>query len=171
MSCSPFLYEWNGEAMVPLPYFRRQADKQFVVHEHYRLEVVEQRSVESHRHYFACINEAFANLPEIHKGRWQTADDLRKWALCQTEFRDEVNYIAKTKAEAKRWARELGRMKDFAVIVIVRNMVVRYTPKSQSYQDMTKKEFQASKDAVLDVLATLLQIDVNELSSNAGRAA
>lgn len=168
----PVLFAWTDDGvMKPLGRFSSLCDRQFVVGEHYRLEVVQERSPESHRQYFAVINEAWANLPEIHAGRWRTPDHLRKWALVTAGFCDETTFIAQTKAEAQRFAAFIGALDQFAVVTVDGKMVRRATAKSQSYKDMSRKEFQASKDAVFQVLAKLIGVDERDLVSNAGRAA
>ena len=168
---TPLVYFWDGECMKPLGHFAKLADKQFVVGETYRLEVVQHRSAESHRHYFACVNEVWANLPKAHVGRWPTPDHMRKWALVQAGYRTETTYIAYSKAEAARFASFLHSLDDYAVVLIDGKLVHHLRAKSQSYAEMSRKEFQASKWAVLDELAKLIGVTRDELSRNAGRAA
>lgn len=167
----PLIYEWNGEAMVPLAHFRKAADQQFVVHEKYRLEQVQHRSMQSHSHFFAALNEAFNNLPEVHAGRWPTVDHLRKWCLVQAGYRTETTYVAHSKAEALRFSAFLRSLDDQAVITTEAGMVHYCVAKSQSLSAMSRKEFQESKDGVLEVLAKLIGVPSDELSRNAGRAA
>ena len=52
----PVNFRWDGEAMVPLN--PRLADRYYVVGETYRLEPREERSPNSHNHYFAAVHEA-----------------------------------------------------------------------------------------------------------------
>lgn len=168
---SPLIYEWNGDAMVPLSHFAKHADKQFVVHERYRLEVVQHRSMESHAHYFACLHSAFQNLPESQAGRFPTETHLRKWALVQAGYRNETTYIAHSKAEALRFASFLRSLDEYAVIRVMDKMVALYVAKSQSMNEMSKKEFQESKEKVLEVVAKLIGVESDELQKQAGRAA
>src|SRR5690242_17371431 len=60
--------------------------------EQYELVEYHPRSDRSHRHYFACVEEAFRNLPEIFAQEFGSADELRKYALIHTGFaiRDEL---------------------------------------------------------------------------------
>lgn len=168
---APIIFEWDGDAMKPLPHFRRLADKQFVVHENYRMEVVQHRSMESHRHFFAALNEAWGNLPEAHAGRWPTPDHLRRWALVQAGYRNETTYVAVSKAEALRFSAFLRSLDEYAVVTVDGGMVHCCTAKSQSMREMSKKEFQESKTAVLEQIAKLIGVSTDELSSNSGRAA
>lgn len=165
----PVVFTWDGEVMKPLGRFARLCDKQYVVGENYRLENVEDRSGESHKHYFASINEVWANVPEVHAGRWATPDMMRKWALCQAGFYEETSFTASSKAEAVRIAGVFGPLYD--LIILDGPTIHARKAKSQSYSAMTRKEFQDSKQKVLDVLAELIGVSPEELSSNAGRAA
>ena len=44
MMIVPLLWKWDGTAMTPLPYFKKQAEKQLEFGRIYRLEAVEFRS-------------------------------------------------------------------------------------------------------------------------------
>lgn len=168
MSHTPIIYDWTDDGvMKPRGRFAMLADKRFVVGESYRLEVVEERSPESHRHYFASINEAWQNLPEVHSGRWPTPEHLRKWALVKAGYRTETTYIAASKAEALRFAAFLRGLDEYAVIDVGGNVATIYTAKSQSLKEMSRKEFQASKSDVLDVLAQLIGVSTDDLQDSA----
>lgn len=167
MSNTPITYRWDGESMTPVGRFGALADKQFVVGENYTLEIVLQRSAATHRHFFACINEAFANLPEVHAGRWPTPDHLRKWALVQAGFRNETTFVASSKAEALRFAAFARSIDEYAVVKTDGSLVAIYTAKSQSEKAMTRQEFADSKTQVLDVLAKLIGVSTDDLAKNA----
>ena len=167
----PVIFEWDGDAMKPVAGFAKACDRQFVVHERYRMEVVQQRSPESHRHFFAAVNEAFNNIPEAHAGRWPTPDHLRRWALIQAGFRTETVYIATTNAEALRIGTFLRSLDEFAYVEVRGKTATFHRAKSQSYAEMSRKEFAESKEAVLGVLAKLIDVPKDELTSSAGRAA
>lgn len=168
---APLIYHWDGECMKPLGHFAKAADKFFVIGQNYRLEIVQPRSVESHRHYFAVLNEAWANLPEVHAGRWATVDHLRKWALVQAGYRHETTYVAHSKAEAVRFAAFMRSLDDYAVVTVEGNCVHHCRAKSQSMAEMSRKEFGESKQAVLEVVAKLIGVSSDDLARNAGRAA
>ena len=164
----PVIFTWTDDGvMKPHARFTRLCDKQYVVGENYRLETVEDRSSASHRHYFAAINEAWNNIPEAHANRWLTPDKLRKWALIQGGFFNVATYIARSKAEAIRLAAFLKSLDDEVEIEFDGNMVVRKTAKSQSYKEMSRKEFQQSKDAVFLVLDRLLGCEPGTLKRQA----
>lgn len=168
MSIPPMVFTYDGESMVPR--HPRLADKHYVVGETYTLEVREDRSALSHRHYFAAINEAHQNLPDELADRFPTPEHLRKWALIKAGFRDERSIVCSSGAEARRIAAFVKPMDEYAVVLVRQAVVVQYTAKSQSVRAMAKQEFQRSKDAVLGVLAELIGTTAGTLAQ-AGEAA
>ncbi len=170
MSAAPLPFEWDGEAMRPLPAFTRRADQLYTVGERYILDAHEQRSALSHRHYFAAIREAWATMPEHETDRFPNPEALRKWALIKAGHCDTRTLVASSKAEAVKLATFVRPM-DSAAIVVVREAVVTvYTAHSQSERAMGKAEFQRSKDDVLRVIAEMLGTDAKTLAK-AGEAA
>lgn len=168
------MYRWTGEVLEPLGYFRQMAAAEFKPGETYRLVEVETRSMNSHKHFFACINEAWRNLREDEEQRnlFPSPEHLRKWALTYTPFCDVHEYRASSQAEAQRVARFLASESEYSRVEI-RNAVVRhFKPLSQALQAMpNNKIFQQSKTAVLDVLARKLGVTVENLVEAGKRAA
>lgn len=171
MPGAPLTFTWDGEAMYPLPRLAKIADERFVIGERYTLDEVHERSSASHRQYFAAIRESWLNLPEHIADRFATPEHLRKWCLVKCGYHDERSIVCSSKAEAQRLAAFIRPMDDFAVVAVSEAVVSAYTAKSQSYRAMGKKEFQASKQAVLDYLDSLLGVDPGETQRNAGQAA
>ena len=165
----PITFEWNGEVMVPLN--KRLANKQYVVGEYYRLEAREERSTVSHDHFFACVQETWKNLPEDMAEHYPTPDHLRKRALIKCGYRNERSIVCASAEEARKVAAFIQPFDDMAYIVIRDNVVTVYTAESQSLQSQDKERFQASKNAVLDLLSTMIGVSVETLKSNAGQAA
>ena len=54
---------FDGEAFWPLPAFARIAAERYGAGEVVAMAPAEDRSSASHRHYFACVREAWVNLP------------------------------------------------------------------------------------------------------------
>lgn len=158
---TPLLFRWQGDSFEPLR--PKLADKQYVVGAVYNLVPVEERSTASHNQFFASVSEAFNNLPEDQAERFKSSEHLRKWALIQAGFRDERSIVCSSHAEALRLAAFIEPMDDYAVVMVAGAAVRVYTARSQSYKAMPKGEFQRSKDAVLDVLAKLLGVTVDDL--------
>ena len=140
---------------------------QFVVGQEYRLVQEAGRSKRSHDHYFACVEDAWQNLPERWDGRFPTADHLRKFALIRAGYRDERSIVATSKAEAQRVAAFVKPMDEFAVVVVTEAVVTVYTAKSQSRKAMGGPVFQKSKQDTLDVLAEMVGVKATDF----GRAA
>lgn len=157
MSAAPMLFRWDGEAMVAEPRFRKLADAAYTVGEVYRLEVQEQRSLVSHNHYFATLNDIWLSLPEEYGDRIPSAEHMRKFALIRTGYRDERSIVCASKAEAARVAAFLKPMDDFALVVVNEATVTVYTAKSQSHKAMGGKVFQQSKEAVLQYCQGLVE--------------
>lgn len=153
---APITYTWDGEAMKPLARFAHLADKQFVIGLTYPMVVHEQRSRETHNHYFAALHEYWLNLPELQAERFPTEEHLRKWCLIKAGFADERSIVCSSKAEAQRVAAFIKPMDTYA-IVDVREATIRvYTAQSQSLRAMGKKDFQASKEAVLEICEAMV---------------
>lgn len=165
----PLPCTWDGESFVPLNNFAKLADKHFVVGERYALVPHEDRSMASHRFYFASINEAHQNLPEDMAERLPTPKALRKYALIRAGFRDERSIACASKAEAQRVAAFIKPMDEFAIVTVEEATVTVYTAKSQSIRAMGKKVFAESKDAVLRVISEMIGTDAATL--NQARAA
>lgn len=171
MNQSPIMFEWDGEAMVPRPGFQKRCDERFVVGEHYRLEVIEERSAQSHNHYFAVVKEAWDNLPERQAERFPSPDHLRKYALIKAGYYDERSIVCASKAEATRVAAFIRPMDDYAIVDAREAVVLVLTAKSQRQRAMGKEEFQKSKEAVIALLADLIGTTQRALTVAAGSAA
>lgn len=153
------IYEWTGEAMVPLQRFHNLANAEFIVHERYRCEVQEDRSWVSHKHQFAWLHDAWLSLPEDVAGRFLNEDQLRKHALIAGGFCDSTTVPCATRAEAERWYKHLRSREPDTVVSIKGTVLVQFTAWSQSRRAMDAKTFQRSKQAVLDYVDDLLGIE------------
>jgi hypothetical protein len=168
----PINFQWDGVAMVPAsPFFARMCDKRFTVGEVYRLEEISERNMASHRHFFASIAEAWQNLPDYMSERFPTSEHLRRYALVKSGFCDQRTIVCSSKAEAQRMAAFVRPMDEFAVVTANESVVTVYTAKSQSVRAMGKADFERSKTAVLEYVASLIHVNPDVLSQNAGRAA
>lgn len=154
----PMLFEWDGEAMRPGRRFNALANEHFTVGEVYRMEVQEQRSVVSHNHYFATLNDIWLSLPEGYGDRIPSVEHMRKWALIRTGYRDERSIVCASKAEAQRIAAFIKPLDDFSIVVVNEATVSVYSAKSQSLKAMGAKDFQASKEKVLDYCHGLIGV-------------
>lgn len=162
----PLKFTWDGEAMVPASAFlARQADRQYVVGESYMLAEEKQRSTATHNHEFAFVAEAWANLPErFTDAPWaKSPEHLRKYALVKTGYAKCQIYPCKFKSEARRLAATIADMDEFAIVIVKGRTVTRYTAMSQSRKAMGAADFQASKQAILEFIAGLIEVEPAEL--------
>lgn len=164
-------FEWTGEAMMPVRGFQKRCDEQFYIGERYRLEVVEERSTATHNHEFAFLNEAWKQLPEALADLFPSPDHLRKRALIDTGYFDEEAVDAGSNAAALRVASFVRSKDDFALVIVRGPIVLVRTAKSQSRRSMNKAEFQASKQAILEIVSALIGTTAEKLQGNAGAAA
>lgn len=170
----PFRYD--GLSMIAL--HPERVERDFEAGRVYLLGVYDERSPESHRHYFACIRVAFENLREADAARFPTPNYLRKWALCKAGYCEVREHVAQSAQEAKsifemfvtRWHALMSNIweggdEEGAFVVQRAGRVIRvHIPHSQSMQAMGKERFEKSKRDVLDVLATLIGVDPTQLS-------
>ena len=163
---TPFVYTWTGDSFEPLKRFQKACDEVFVIGERYTLEEVKGRSQRSHNHYFASVHEGWLNLPEATAERFASSEHLRKWALVRTGFHDQRSIVANSKAEALRIAAFIRPMDEFAIVVVSECTVTVYTAKSQSKKAMGGDVFQKSKQAVLELIATMIGTDAQTLREN-----
>lgn len=169
----PMLFRYEGEGAW-IPHGRiwaERADKYFVIGETYRIEWREERSMDSHRHFFAAINEGWKNLPDQWAELLPSPDHLRRYALIKTGFCDSRSYPCPSKADAERLAAFLKPFDEFALIVPKDRVITVFTAKSQSVKSMDRREFTASKAAVLEYVAGLIGTTSADLSNNAHGAA
>jgi hypothetical protein len=163
----PMMFTWDGESFVPK--HPRLADRHYVVGEDYRLIPHEERSTATHNHEFAWLKEAWMNLPEDLAMEYPTPEHLRKRALIEAGYYDETIVDTGSNAAALRVAAFVRSMDDFALVFVRGAYVVKRTAKSQSRRAMKKAEFQASKTAIMDIIAGMLGTDAATLQ--AARAA
>lgn len=159
---APLYFEWDGEHMVPLR--PKLADKEYTIGERYRLGVIEERSAQSHSHFFAALQQAWLNLPEREAERFPTTEHMRKYSLIKTGFCHEKQIVCSSKAEAIRFAAFVDGMDTYALVLVKDNIVRHFTAKSQSYKSMGKEEFTRSKSAVLDYVSSLIGVTQKELA-------
>jgi hypothetical protein len=169
MSALPFT--WDGECFAPLPAFARRADKMFVIGETYMMAEHQERSAATHAHYFAVIREAWLNLPEEQADRFVSPEALRKFCLIKAGYADNRQIVASSRAEAIRLAAFIRPMDEYALVSVEGSVVNVFSAQSQSQRAMGKQRFQASKEAVLDVLASMVGVKTEQLEREAGRAA
>lgn len=159
MTAAPMLFRWDGVSMLLHRRHHNEAAAYYVIGQSYRLAEIEERSEVSHNHEFGWLKEAWLSLPEGIAREFPSQEHLRKRALIATGWCTMTDYPCGTRAEALRWAANLQREIDAYSIVEVQQSVVRvFKAMSQSRKAMNKADFQASKTAILEWVAALLDV-------------
>ena len=162
---------WTGDAFIPHRQQFAACRQQFGEGEIVTLAIAEERSQETHNHYFACIRAAHDNLPDPLRPRFPTTTHLRKHALIMCSYANVDERVYASEAQARRALAMERKRDEYAVCYINKNAVTALTAKSQSREAMGARVFQESKQAVLDYLSDLIGVSVTELLANAGTAA
>lgn len=153
---------WDGDYFIPLQRFVKPCNDDLIVGRVYEIAIAEQRSMAAHKSYFAAVNDAFDNLPEGLQGKFRTPDKLRKHALVQTGFADEVSEIFPSEKIAQTAAALMTRaLGDESVVVVEGNVVKAFTPKSQKVRGegaMDAETFYASSNAVRQFLDDMIGV-------------
>jgi hypothetical protein len=154
---------WTGDSFTPLDERAQKAmDAEYVVGEIYRFERHEARSITSHNHYFAIVHGAWATLPEHLAGDFPSPEHLRKFALIKAGYGYQRKVVCSTAAEAIKTAGLLQELDEFSIVEVAEKVVTLHRAKSQSMKAMGKRDFQESKDAVLQVISQIVGSDVLE---------
>lgn len=129
------------------------------------------RSMASHRHQFAWLNDAWLTLPEsLRDMPWaETAETMRKHALIATGYHHTYTLDCGKEAPARRvkealLAAEAGKH-GYALGRVRGPVVTIWTPESQSIRAMGGDRFKASKQAILDWVAAQLGVSARELAA------
>lgn len=168
---APVVFEWTGETMRPLKRFHNLANAQYVVGQTYVLVEQNERSITSHNHQFAWLDEAWKSLPESIADLFPTSEHLRKHALIEVGYFDETILDVGSRAGALRVAAQMRHDDEFAHIVVRGVLVVRRTAKSQKRIKMQPGAFQDSKQKILEYVSGLIGVSPDALHRNAGKAA
>lgn len=163
----PVLFNWDGEHMVPVQRFVPLCNRQYIMGEEYALEPAIERSMKSHRHLFAVIKSAWESLPEKISDRFPDPEFLRKWCLVTVGWADHRQIVCDSKVEARRMALTARMLDQYAVIKSSGNVVDIWRAKSISEAAAKRDEFQQVKTAVLDLLASMINVPASKLSKEA----
>lgn len=166
MTMAPLIYLGEGQFQAPIGHARR-LDKALVIGEVLTWEQINSRSMESHKHFFSCIADAWANLPE----QWATAlpspEHLRKHCLVTAGYCNTIQIVCATNSEAVKACAQFKSMDTYAVCSINDRVVTVSTATSQSMKAMGGKVFQQSKEKVLHVISEMIGADATELGKAA----
>ncbi len=171
----PLRLRWNGSTFEPAGYrAARECKAAYAIGQVYEFVEHKVRSEKAHRRFFACVNEAFDQIPEEMAGRFVSPDHLRRWALIQVGYRKERIIVQSTPADAERAAALIRPMDEFAVIETDGPLVRVWTARTQKEDGpsaMGAKEFYDSTQKVITLLEEMIGLEPGELGKNAGQSA
>jgi hypothetical protein len=146
-------------AMVPQPRYDNVCKRQFAEGEVYPMEVVEERSMASHRQFFAALKSAYDNLPEKIAARWPSPEHYRKWCLIECGYFTEKDFDMASEKHAKALATFVRTEDSYARITIHGTKVIVRKAESQAIPAMKKARFEESKKAVLELADSMTGVE------------
>ena len=135
----------------------------------YRVRTIEERSERSHRHYFAAIHTGWRNLPEQIAARYPSSEHLRKMALIKCGYATRREIVCAGAEEARRLIAIIEALDEYALVSVMTSVVTIWTAASQSVRSMGKAPFEKSKGDVLEYIAGLIGITVEQLADDGRR--
>jgi hypothetical protein len=163
----PIYAQWDGESFVPMKRFAKACDQELVVGKVYCLDTVEDRSLASHRRYFAALNDAWANLREDLAEEYPSPEHFRKKLLVKAGYAKERVVVCSSKAQAHDIAAAFHDVDEYCVAIPFENVLKIYTAESQSMRAMGKKRFLESADKVLALAAEMIGAKPEDLGKAA----
>lgn len=151
-----FAAMFDGKSLIPTRGFAKQVADRLGAGEIVTLEIVEERSAASHRHYFAALNAGWQSLPEGAAAQFPTAEHLRKYLLIKCGYANSQTHACASRVEALRTAKIAAGLAEYSIVTTNDATVTIWTAKSQSVRAMGKEDFTKSKQAVLDALDDML---------------
>jgi hypothetical protein len=162
---------WTGASFVPENADMRYCQHWFGAGEIFVLDPEQERDMNSHKHYFAQLKEAWRNLPEGLDAKYPTEDIFRKKLLVECGYFHESEIVCDTARDAATVAAFMAPLDPSATIVVRGRIIKKYVAKSQSVAAMGREEFQESKWAVLNFAAALIKVTPKQLDKAAGKSA
>lgn len=149
---------WNGEVLVPVRGYQRQADASLVIGTRYTVEVEEPRNMAQHKGYFARIHEAWQSMPEELLEDYPSSEHLRKRALIKTGYASMTDFVCASSVQAVAAARAFTGADKYALVEISDRAVRIWQAESQSLRAMGSQRFKRSIDEVERWIGDLLEI-------------
>lgn len=162
---------WTGASFVPEHSDMAYCQYTFMPGEVFTIDPERERDMNSHRHYFVQLKEAFDNLPEKMRSKYPTEEIFRRKLLIEAGYFHEQEMVCDSEKNAHSIAAFMAPLDPSAVITVHGPVIRTYVAMSQSLAAMGRKEFQNSKWAVLDRAASLIRVTPKELAKNAGKSA
>ena len=133
------------------------------------------RSSDHHRFFFAAIAEACSNWPETHSFQPDSPEHLRAWLLCKAGYRTTTKHEVMQGFDPRVMAdiieASINQTGGFGFVVHYQNYIAVLTPKSIAWAKLDQKEFTQISNDVSAVLAKEINLSLDDLKREAGRAA
>ena len=158
----PLIYRGEGQFEAASPYHRKRVETLYGKGEMLEVEVVEDRSPASHRHYFARIAELWQNLPEWLANDFTNPTHLRKFALIKAGYCSKRIFHCRNTREAVETADYISDLDPYVICEIVGSrtspaaVLTVWRAESQNMRAMKRHRFQASKTEVLEVIERMV---------------
>lgn len=152
----PLIYTGAGEFMASSPYHRKRCEQAYGLGEIITVEPIDDRSMASHRHYFAELTDLWETLPEGLAGDFPSSEHLRKFGLIKSGYCRQRKLVLPTHEEAQEAAAMVSELDTYALCEVVGRTLTVWVAKSQSMKAMKKDEFEKSKADVLLVIRKML---------------
>ena len=157
----PLTYRGEGMFEASSPYHRKRVDGLYGKGEMIEVEVVEDRSPASHKHFFARVAELWQNLPEWLSNDFNNPTHLRKFALIRTGYCTKRIFPCRSTKDAVDIADWVSDIDPYVICEIVRAqhgpgaVLTVWRAESQNMK-MKRHRFQQSKDDVLSFIECLI---------------
>ncbi len=163
MATPKLIAVWDGEAFVPEARFKWQCGQDYTAGEKYQIEALPQRSIRSHNHFMAAVDDVWKNLRENQDRKFPSPTHLRRWALVECGYCTEQAKIFSTKKDALSAAASIREIDPYSVIHVRGNVLLKWTPLSMKTIAMDSEKFQKAKADVLDLLASMIGVRQKQL--------
>ena len=155
----PLIYMGDGDFRASSPYHIRRCNQLYGQGELVTVEAISERSMASHRHYFAEVEDLWETLPETLAGDFPSSTSLRKFALIKAGYCKQRRLVLPTHEDAKEAALMINELDSYALCDVAGCTLTVWVARSQSLKAMGREEFEKSKADVLDVIRKLIGPD------------
>lgn len=161
---------FNGVSFMPMDRDRHYCKVMFGAGQVLMIDPEEERDMNSHRHYFVQLSEAWRSLPESFDPQYPTLEIFRKKLLVRAGWYHMTEMVCASAESAITTAAFMSDIDPSVLIDIRGNVIRKYVARSQSLAAMGRKDFQKSKWDVLNLAAALIRVTPKQLEEHARRA-
>lgn len=155
----PLIFMGDGNFQTASLYHAKRVNRLYGKGELLTVEAVSERSMASHRHYFATLNDLWETLPETLADDFPSAEHLRKFALIKAGYCKQRRLVLPTHEEAQEAAMMVNELDGYALCEVTGRTLKVWLARSQALKAMGREEFEKSKADVLEVIRKLIGPD------------